>query len=306
MTEPSVGVGVYGKVRTQGDFVRAGAGEFSQAGLDRWLEEAMGVLRTERTALPEGAPAGFLFAPADSGRAFVGALVPSEDGVGRKFPLLIFVDAPAGAATAAWPALPALHAPFVRAAGALALDCLDRPGAELVTRTKQLAVPGLVPPAAGDAPVELSREPSVALRAALGGSPPALAYALRTFSLACDQAFKTGGGVTGITVDAPGPSAEAREMWLELALLLGCAACRHPGARGGPVDRRPKRAPPHRVRHPCPRHVGVLGESTAPIAAPLASPDRRGRRRGPSHGRALRQPAPVRRRPERVPGTVDR
>jgi hypothetical protein len=53
----------------------------------------------------------------------------------------------------------------------------------------------------------------------MGASRASLAYALRTFSMACDQAAKTGpagqGGV--ITVDAPAPNATARTLWLELA-----------------------------------------------------------------------------------------
>jgi len=37
----AVVVGVYGKVESQADFLRSNAGEFSQAGMDRWFQEAL-------------------------------------------------------------------------------------------------------------------------------------------------------------------------------------------------------------------------------------------------------------------------
>ena len=68
-------VGLYGKVATQPDFFRVGAGAFSQAGLDRWLQEGAESLRAERTQLPT-TPTAFLLAPAGA-VAFVGTLTAS-------------------------------------------------------------------------------------------------------------------------------------------------------------------------------------------------------------------------------------
>jgi type VI secretion system protein ImpM len=210
VSEPSIGV--YGKVRAQGDFLRHGTGDFSQAGLDRWLEEAMGVLSTERATLPEGA-AGFLLAPAGGTRAFVGAVAPSEDSVGRKFPLLVFVELPAAAA-GAFPVVPTMYARFVHAASDLVLAGGDLPAPELLARAKTLA--GLAPSVPrGDEIADLANEPALPLRDACGGSAADLAYALRTFGLACDQALKAPGA--GLTVDAPARSAAARELWLDIA-----------------------------------------------------------------------------------------
>jgi len=210
-----VAIGLYGKVATQGDFLRAGAGELSQAGIDRWLDESVGVLATERMTLPEAAT-GFLFVPPGAPRAFVGALAPSEDGVGRRFPLLIFAELPAVAVASALPVVPTVFEPFVRAAGELALSGRASTGAELTARAAELAAP---PQLRGDEVATLSNEPALPLLTALGGSASALAYALRTFVMACDQALK--GGAVGrgatITVDAPAPSPATRELWLELA-----------------------------------------------------------------------------------------
>ena len=87
-------IGVYGKVRSQPDFLRANAGEFSQAGLDRWFQDAMEIIRTEKTALPAG-PTAFVLTPSDSGYAFIGAFVPGTDAAGRLFPLAVFATIPA-------------------------------------------------------------------------------------------------------------------------------------------------------------------------------------------------------------------
>jgi len=209
-------VGIYGKTRAQGDFVRAGVGEFSRAGLDRWLEEAVGVLKTEKAELPQDA-AGFVFAPVDAGAAFVGAFAPSEDIVGRRFPLVVFLEIPAAAAAGAWPVLPRLCGSFVRAAEDLAVAGRDLVAAELVSRA--LALGGAAPLPAGDEVARLSHEESVSLQAALGGSPAALAYALRTFCLGFDQPPRATG--VSVTLDAPAPSVATREMWLELAWRRG-------------------------------------------------------------------------------------
>src|SRR5213596_753252 len=90
--ENGTSVGVYGKVASQPDFLRANAGEFSQCGLDRLLQDAMEALRTEGTTLPEP-PTAFLFTPPGPW-AFIGAFTPSRDSAGRKFPLAVFTKLP--------------------------------------------------------------------------------------------------------------------------------------------------------------------------------------------------------------------
>ena len=147
----------------------------------------------------------------------MGALAPSEDGVGRKFPLLIFAELPAAAVASALPVCPTQFAPFVHATDALLRDGRTLTGAELAARASELPL-AACPPLRGDEVATLSNEPALPLLTALAASPPALAYALRTFGLACDQALKTQTGTTTtITVDAPAPSAAARELWLEIA-----------------------------------------------------------------------------------------
>jgi hypothetical protein len=54
---------------------------------------------------------------------------------------------------------------------------------------------------------------------ALATSPKALAYAMRTFAMACDQAAKIDSTARGsaITVDAPASTPACRRFWLQLA-----------------------------------------------------------------------------------------
>jgi hypothetical protein len=111
------------------------------------------------------------------------------------------------------------HAAFVTAAGGLIGAAAAVPGAMLIGEAQELAPTLPESPDGGGLHIMLGNESAQPLVSALGGTPAALGYALRTFALACDQAAKTGPGGRGgaITVDAPAPDAAARAMWLEIA-----------------------------------------------------------------------------------------
>ena len=212
-------VGVYGKIPTQADFFRANAGEFSQAGLDRWFEEALQNLLTEGGRLPDGTT-GFLLAPRGGTTAFVGAFAPSRDGVGRSFPLVIFGEIEAAALAGALPSLPSAARSFVADAAALAVEGGNLSGPELIERARAMTLPSFEDGADVDVDPDanLAHEPVNPLVVALGGSPRALGYALRTMGLACDQASKYGpdAGAGVITVDAPTPTRVMARLWLKL------------------------------------------------------------------------------------------
>jgi len=209
-------VGLYGKVRTQPDFLRANAGEFSQAGLDQWFQEAMEGLRGEGTQLPE-ATTCFLLATAKLPLAFVGGFAPSGDAAGRSFPLAVFRSLAVRDLLDTFPAATSAYAPFVGDAGMLAFIGGDLAGPDLVARLQALATGRGAEGPRADPP--MADEPAQALLDAVG-STSGLGYALRTFTAACDQAQKTGpGGRSGVvvTVDAPAPNASVRAFWLEIA-----------------------------------------------------------------------------------------
>ncbi|HVR63528.1 MAG TPA: type VI secretion system-associated protein TagF [Polyangia bacterium] len=210
-------IGVYGKVPSQPDFLRGNAGEWAQAGFDRWFQDAVETLRAEGTALPESG-AGFLLAPAGGGAAFVGAFAPSTDAAGRSFPLVVFAPIDARALPDTFPRVVLNHEAFVSAAGGLLGAASAVPGAMLIGEAQELAPTLPSSPDGGGMNIVLGNESAQPLLQAVGGAPAALGYALRTFALACDQAAKAGPAGRGvITVDAPAPDAAARALWLELA-----------------------------------------------------------------------------------------
>jgi len=209
-------VGLYGKVRAQPDFLRTNAGEFSQAGLDLWFQEAVEALRGEGTHVPES-PTSFLLATAKLPLAFVGSFAPSADAASRSFPLVVFRSLPLRDLVDTFPSATSAYAPFVGDAGMLAFMGADLAGPDLVARVQALATGRGAEGPRAEAP--MADESARALLDAVGSSA-ALGYALRTFTSACDQAQKTGpGGRSGVvvTVDAPAPNASVRAFWLEIA-----------------------------------------------------------------------------------------
>jgi type VI secretion system ImpM family protein len=210
----TAGVGVYGKVASQPDFLRAGAGAFSQAGLDRWLQEGVEALKADRSVLP-ATPIAFLLAPPGVTTAFVGVLAASADAAGRSFPLALFVETATAQARETLPSIPAAYAPFLNDGSVLLSTAANLDGAEIARRVQALnvATPALPEPHAW------KNEPVRALAAAFGGSLPAVAYALRTLLAACDRSADAAAAAanSALTVDAPSPGSATGALWLEIA-----------------------------------------------------------------------------------------
>jgi type VI secretion system ImpM family protein len=204
--------GVYGKLPSQPDFFRAGAGAFCQAGLDRWLQEGVEVLRSERTALtPE--PVAFLLAPQGSKSAFAGVLVTSADAAGRSFPLAAFAEISAVEAKERLPLVPAACAAFVRDAAAVLAAAATMDGAALAGKAQALAGP----PSPSSAPDRWSNRPARELSLLFGDSPKAVAYALRTLVTACERSAQGGANPSAaLTVDAPTSGSETSALWLDI------------------------------------------------------------------------------------------
>jgi type VI secretion system ImpM family protein len=212
MTEGGA-VGLYGKVVSQPDFLRVGAGAFCQAGLDRWLQEGVEALRTERTALPPS-PIAFLLAPAGAPTAFLGVLAASSDAAGRSFPLSFFLEISSAIARETLPSLPAAYAPFVAGASALFADAASFDGAEIARRAQAIEVGTPAVPE----PHAWKNEPVRTLTASFGGSLPGVAYALRTLVSACERSGQsTASAAGGVTVDAPTSGSATSALWLDIA-----------------------------------------------------------------------------------------
>ena len=141
--EPTV-VGFYGKLPSAGDFLRLNASGTELQLLDRWLSEAIAMAERSGDDWPEvysgAAPLSFMLHD-DSGkseRCVLGAMVPSSDQIGRRFPMVVFT-ALDRQLVSEYPALP--HHEFLRDARALLAGC------ERLTReTLEASVARIGPP----------------------------------------------------------------------------------------------------------------------------------------------------------------
>jgi type VI secretion system ImpM family protein len=202
-------VGVFGKVASQPDFLRAGAGSFSKAGLDRWFQDGMEALRSEKTALPLF-PTAFFLVSAESPTAFIGAFSPSVDAAGRSFPLAAFVEVSTAGLSEGLSFLPGNYSSFVTHVASL-VSARDLDGRELTAQTEVLCC-------RPDAPRDWKSELAQPLFDAFGGSPLGIAYAMRTLVTACEQSGNLRSpAASAITIDAPVPIPAASALWIEIA-----------------------------------------------------------------------------------------
>ena len=217
-------LGLYGKIPAERDYVRINAGEFQQAGMDKWFQEGVECLHTEGTRLPEE-PAHFvLLAP--GGSAFIGCLRPGEDRVGRSFPLIIAMHLEIAPGPDALPLLPAIFAPFFAAAAQLAEQAKAMGTQALAAQVEGLR--GSLGRSAELLSLDelLARSSFFELRVAVGGYDEGAAYALHTMVTSCRQAQEAAAGAAKrtVTVDCPTPTDGMRIFWLELVRrLLGSA-----------------------------------------------------------------------------------
>jgi type VI secretion system protein ImpM len=207
--------GLFGKLPSQGDFVRVNAAPVLTGGLDRWLEDNLSALHGAGVDLP--AVPLRLFTPLGRG-ALMGSLLPSRDKVGRAFPLLVFLVVPEEAVDNYPVALPAYGAWFAQAeAVAMGLCRGEEPD-------PAAALAGLGPPPQFDPAACHAIE-----RDALGrsvddfarrlfspdaGDSGSFAYALACLEAACGRvagAFPARGGVD---LDVPVPDIASLVLWL--------------------------------------------------------------------------------------------
>jgi type VI secretion system protein ImpM len=187
--------GLFGKLPAKRDFVALAAPREFLSPWETWLQ---GGVSASRQQLGQDWQAVFLRAPlwrfwlgADvCGRAVLGVFMPSVDGVGRYFPLTVFVCADHGE-TIAPPEL-AGHEPWFEAAEALLLDALTPEAAyeAVVARVQALPEPGSRANSSGQGPNRLGdgtfigavpADGLAAFCAAVRVADPALAYSAATF-----------------------------------------------------------------------------------------------------------------------------
>lgn len=216
---PALGpLALFGKVPAQGDFVRVRAGDPVAQGLARWLEEASEV--AGRAGVAAGGPIRFLLRPLGGPRALLGALAPSQDRVGRRFPLAIFAPLADPDLASAWPALPAAARPFLDGVCALLAEAAALGPADLADRLGALPLElQPLPAACHAAQAEADLAPLQPRLAALFGGLEGgqHLYALHCLRQACRPVRAAEPAGPGVALACPAPTDLDRWLWLELA-----------------------------------------------------------------------------------------
>jgi type VI secretion system protein ImpM len=223
---PNGAVGLFGKIPSQGDFLRQNVADPAAQLLVAWLQESIEPVYRARLPLPP-APVRFLFRAPDAPSALVGVMVASGDKVGRIFPLCAFAPVPARALATGYPAVAASYRPFLDAAEAMLQAASGLDAAALGARARELAPPD--PERAGE---EAARRSAASERARdlvdrlFGDLPPlAAAYALTTLDAATRPVRAREPARAGLALDCPAERDVDLWAWLELARRsLGWAA----------------------------------------------------------------------------------
>lgn len=105
-------IGLFGKLPAMGDFVAFNAGSAVGRMLDHWLRDGIDNVLARKKPPPQY-PVRFIYRDPQGLAACIGVLVPSQDRVGRRFPICAFAEVEMPVATHRFAALPAAYAPFL-------------------------------------------------------------------------------------------------------------------------------------------------------------------------------------------------
>lgn len=216
-------VGLFGKIPAQGDFVRVNTSDPAAQSFDPWCQEALAAI--QRINVPLAAdPIYFVYRAQATRNVLVGAMAPSEDRVGRQFPLTIFtvVDAPSIAPR--FSGLPVAYSSFLEAASLLLEQSKTLELADLSARLSSLPLPDATEHARAD---EICRRTldnmnGRELQERIFGD---LArgqqyYAFNTMVLACAQCRGVEPPRANIVIDCPVTVDVDLFVWLDLARRL--------------------------------------------------------------------------------------
>jgi type VI secretion system protein ImpM len=210
--------GWFGKLPSQGDFVRAGVADPLVQRFARWLEEASEACH--RAGARPAAPARFAFRAVGDPRLLLGALQDSVDRAGRVFPMAVFAAAEPGGLAAGFPDLPAAWSGFLGAAEDLLAEMAGLEVAAFADRARRLPLPQPADVAAAAAAARSADgEPAAPALLRLFGEGAAGGefYAASTFRLACGKVRGREPARAEVVLDCPVSGPGDVRLWLELA-----------------------------------------------------------------------------------------
>jgi type VI secretion system protein ImpM len=212
-------LGLFGKIPAKGDFVRHNVVDDAARSFEQWVQESNDALRGAGGDLPDQAVRA-VFTPPGAAHTVVAALVPSQDSVGRKFPIVIFALAPSAQTGQAYSMMPYAWSSFLEAAVNLgkrastldvdtlksSIAALPTPGPLELMNSQQLCDKALSHPLTTEVHHRIFR-----------GSDGMHMYAYQTFLTACQDAVKNDPGKAATVLDCPVHVDFDLFVWLELA-----------------------------------------------------------------------------------------
>jgi type VI secretion system protein ImpM len=233
-----IGVGLFGKIPANGDFVSMGMGSTTGRSFDRWSQMANDMVAQEGRELPRG-PIGFCFRDETGSSLLIGVMIASRDKVGRKFPLSLFCEVgelgrelrsgASGRTDGQLPVagFPGVFAPAIARMCELAISAESMSFADLRAGIAQLPVPEPASLAA-QLRAEVGRLAEAPLHRVLRriyGKDGCRAHGTEILIRACEQAVREGPR-RPITIDVKATSD------VELLFWIACVESRLQGALG--------------------------------------------------------------------------
>lgn len=212
-------LGLFGKIPAKGDFVRHNVVDDAARSFEQWVNESNDALRGAGGEMPDQ-PIRVVFTPPGSSKTVIAVMVPSQDKVGRKFPIVFFALTSAATTPQDFSAMPLSFSRFLDAAATLghsakemewdavrnALQTLPVAGAPERAHASELTRKTLAHPLTDELHQRL-----------FSGADGMHFYAYQTFLTACQDAAKTDPGKPSTVLDCPIHVDVDLFVWLELS-----------------------------------------------------------------------------------------
>lgn len=252
--------GLFGKIPSKGDFVRHNVVDAAARAFEQWVQESNDALRGAGGQLPDKT-IRVIFTPPGSDKTIVAVIVPSEDKVGRKFPIVFFALTPAGDTRSHFSTLPFTWAPFLDAGAALGDRAKTMDWDQLRSAIAAVPKPGAIDQrnAAEVCDRTLARLLASELHDRLFGNSGMHYYAYQTFLTACEDASKNDPKKPVTILDCPVKVDVDLFVWLELGKRLFGFPPAHPQIFW--------------VEDPAPRLLLSLGPAAVNVLQLLAKPE---------------------------------
>jgi len=223
-------LGLFGKIPAKGDFVRHNVVDDAARSFEQWVQESNDALRGADGELPSY-PVRAIFTPPGSAQTVLAVISPSQDQVGRKYPIVLFALTSSATMPQMYSQLPLVWSTFFDAAVHLAQRASTLELDALKAGLNILPLPGQADQQrAHDACDKALGHPLIEefQQRVFGGVAGLSAYAYQTFLTACQDASKGDPGKPATVLDCPIRVDTDLFVWLELSRRVFGFPAAHP------------------------------------------------------------------------------